>query len=104
MFKVLKDKIEMGNKWWNFLEVLDLVLFLWDLKFIYIRCFLFFDKFIKELIVFQVIENVYVLLYLGDFVIIDYILFVGSIVRNSVVVKYLINRGFIFCEFNFYGV
>uniref|UniRef100_A0A8C0L646 Iron-responsive element-binding protein 2 n=1 Tax=Canis lupus dingo TaxID=286419 RepID=A0A8C0L646_CANLU len=103
MFKVLKEKMEMGNKRWNSLEAPDSVLFPWDLKSTYIRCPSFFDKLTKEPVALRPIENAHVLLYLGDSVTTDHISPAGSIARSSAAAKYLTNRGLTPREFNSYG-
>ncbi|EMP27746.1 Iron-responsive element-binding protein 2, partial [Chelonia mydas] len=103
MFTELKEKIEKGNKRWNFLEAPESVLFPWDLKSTYIRCPSFFDKLAKEPISLQPIENAHVLLYLGDSVTTDHISPAGSIARNSAAAKYLTNKGLTPREFNSYG-
>uniref|UniRef100_A0A8C4YKX0 Iron-responsive element-binding protein 2 n=1 Tax=Gopherus evgoodei TaxID=1825980 RepID=A0A8C4YKX0_9SAUR len=100
MFKELKEKMEKGNKRWNFLEAPESVLFPWDLKSTYIRCPSFFDKLVISL---QPIENAHVLLYLGDSVTTDHISPAGSIARNSAAAKYLTNKGLTPREFNSYG-
>ncbi|KAM7152585.1 iron-responsive element-binding protein 2 isoform 1-T1 [Macrochelys suwanniensis] len=103
MFKELKEKMEKGNKRWNFLEAPESVLFPWDLKSTYIRCPSFFDKLAKEPVSLQPIENAQVLLYLGDSVTTDHISPAGSIARNSAAAKYLTNKGLTPREFNSYG-
>uniref|UniRef100_A0A8C0LAU5 Iron responsive element binding protein 2 n=1 Tax=Canis lupus dingo TaxID=286419 RepID=A0A8C0LAU5_CANLU len=103
MFKVLKEKMEMGNKRWNSLEAPDSVLFPWDLKSTYIRCPSFFDKLVSIPVALRPIENAHVLLYLGDSVTTDHISPAGSIARSSAAAKYLTNRGLTPREFNSYG-
>ncbi|XP_075753720.1 iron-responsive element-binding protein 2 [Pelodiscus sinensis] len=103
IFKELKEKMEKGNKRWNFLEAPESVLFPWDLKSTYIRCPPFFDKLVKEPVSLQSIENAHVLLYLGDSITTDHISPAGSIARNSAAAKYLTNKGLTPREFNSYG-
>ncbi|KAG8516399.1 Iron-responsive element-binding protein 2, partial [Galemys pyrenaicus] len=131
MFKALKEKIEVGNKWWNSLDAPESVLFPWDLKSTYIRCPSFFDKLVstvlrwvlgdvtgrkagagsdvlslaqtKEPGALRPLEGAHVLLHLGDRVTTDHISPAGSIARSSAAAKYLAHRGLSPREFNSYG-
>ncbi|KAH0619867.1 hypothetical protein JD844_014239 [Phrynosoma platyrhinos] len=103
MFKELRQKKEKGNKLWNSLEAPESVLFTWDSKSTYIRCPSFFDKFAKDPLPPQSIENAHVLLYLGDSVTTDHISPAGSIARGSAAARYLTNKGLTPREFNSYG-
>ncbi|XP_042328691.1 iron-responsive element-binding protein 2 [Sceloporus undulatus] len=103
MFKELRQKMEKGNKLWNSLEAPESILFTWDSKSTYIRCPSFFDKFAKDPLPPQSIENAHALLYLGDSVTTDHISPAGSIARGSAAARYLTNKGLTPREFNSYG-
>lgn len=88
LFKEKYVDVFKGSGEWNELEVSKMFVYDW-LEFIYIKYLFFFEVMEKEFEVLMVIENVWCLVKVGDFIIIDYILFVGVIVKDSFVGEYL---------------
>lgn len=100
-----KEYVEVfvGDEKWQVIQVLQLDIYEWQVDFIYIQYLFFFEYIVEVLLVIVDVEQVWVLVVLGDLVIIDYIFFVGNIKVDSLVGCYLCEYGVELKDFNFYG-
>lgn len=100
-----KEYVEVffGIEEWKVIKVEVLDIYDWQEDLIYICLLLFFDEMGVELLLVEDICGVWIFVMLGDLVIMDYILLVGSIKVDSLVGCYLQEYGVVWCDFNFYG-
>lgn len=103
MYRDVYDKIELGSKDWQSLDVMNGKLFTWDKESTYIKQPPFFDKMTLDIPAIKPIKNARVLLNLGDSITTDHISPGGSIAKNSPAARYLIDRGVLLSQLSSYS-
>lgn len=93
-----------GDEKWQGVEVLGGEIYDWLVLLIYIQNLFYFQGMGVEKGLIKLVNDVKVLLMLGDMIIIDYILFVGLFKELIFVGKYLLDCQVLLCEFNSYGL